>query len=61
MGRPPLEVKETKVYLAPGQKERIVALVGTYGSSKFIREAVETELLRRESERDVPPSTLEAP
>lgn len=54
MGRPPLEVKETKVYLAPSQRERIAALVGTYGSSKFIREAVEAELLRREAEAAKP-------
>lgn len=50
MGRPPLNVKETKVRLTDEQRARIEALVGTYGMSKFIREAVDRELERREAE-----------
>jgi hypothetical protein len=50
MGRPPLygKVKPEKVLvsLAPGQRARIVAAVGVYGVSKFIREAIERELER---------------
>lgn len=49
MGRPTLNVKETKVYLTDDLMARIKAVVGTYGMSKFIREAVERELERRES------------
>ncbi|GEM_PF-1496540 len=52
MGRPPLNVKETKIRLSPETKERIAALVGNYQISAFIREAVENELTRREAERD---------
>lgn len=48
MGRPPLQVKETKVRLTDEQRQRIAALVGTYGMAAFIREAVEAELERRE-------------
>jgi len=50
MGRPTLNVRETKVYLTDDLIDRVKALVGTYGMSKFIREAVERELERRESE-----------
>lgn len=50
MGRPPLNVRETKVYLTEEQIERVKALVGTYGMSKFIREAVDNELQRREAQ-----------
>lgn len=49
MGRPPLNVKETKVRLTDEQRTRIEALVGTYGMAKFIREAIDRELERRES------------
>ena len=49
MGRPPLNVKETKVRLTDEQRARIEALVGTYGMSKFIREAIDRELERREA------------
>lgn len=49
MGRPPLNVKETKVRLTDEQRARIEAIVGTYGMSKFIREAVDRELERREA------------
>nr|WP_200991887.1 hypothetical protein [Rhizobium rhizogenes]QCO89362.1 hypothetical protein pC5.7d_645 [Rhizobium rhizogenes] len=52
MGRPPLNVKETKIRLSPETKERIAALVGNYQIAAFIREAVENELTRREAERD---------
>ena len=52
MGRPPLQVKETKVRLTDEQRQRIAALVGTYGMAAFIREAVEAELQRRENADD---------
>jgi predicted DNA-binding protein len=48
MGRPPLNVKETKVRLTDEQRERIRALVGEQGMAQFIREAIERELKRRE-------------
>lgn len=48
MGRPPLNVKETKVRLTDEQRQRIVALVGPNRMAIFIREAVEAELRRRE-------------
>lgn len=51
MGRPPLNVKETKVRLTDEQRTRIEVIVGTYGMAKFIREAVERELERREAEK----------
>jgi hypothetical protein len=54
MGRPPLNLKETKVRLPKATKERIKALVGNYGIATFIREAVENELVRREG---TPPAT----
>jgi metal-responsive CopG/Arc/MetJ family transcriptional regulator len=48
MGRRPTGVKEYKVQLDPNAIEKVDALVGTYGRSAFIREAVERELQRRE-------------
>lgn len=48
MGRPPLNVKETKVRLTQEQRERIEALVGPNRMAVFIREAIEAELQRRE-------------
>lgn len=48
MGRPPLNVKETKVRLTDEQRRRIEALVGPNRMAVFIREAVEAELVRRE-------------
>lgn len=48
MGRPPLNVKETKVRLTDEQRERIEALVGPNKMAMFIREAIEAELARRE-------------
>ena len=52
MGRPPLNIKPTQVRLTEDQRQRIEALVGTYGMSKFIREAVEAELAKREAEQE---------
>lgn len=51
MGRPPLNVKETKVRLTDDQRARIEALVGPNRMAVFIREAVEHELERREKEK----------
>jgi hypothetical protein len=48
MGRPPLNVKETKVRLPLETRDRIEALVGANRMAAFIREAVENELKRRE-------------
>lgn len=48
MGRPPLNVVETKVRLPVGAAERIDALMGPNKRAEFIREAVEAELKRRE-------------
>lgn len=50
MGRPPLNVKETKVRLTDEQRHRIEALVGKNRMAAFIREAIEAELDRRERE-----------
>jgi len=51
MGRPPLNVKETKVRLTAAQRQRIEALVGPNRMAEFIREAIERELKRREREK----------
>lgn len=48
MGRPPMNMKPTPVRLSKEALARIDALVGNYGRAAFIREAVETELARRE-------------
>lgn len=48
MGRPPLNVKETKVRLTDEQRQRIEALVGPNRMAIFIREAIDAELERRE-------------
>lgn len=48
MGRPPLGVKPTVVRLSEAVRERITALVGASGMARFIREAVDAELARRE-------------
>lgn len=50
-GRPPLGNKPTQIRLPEELKARAVALVGTYGLAKFIREAMEAELDRRERKR----------
>ncbi|WP_144223180.1 hypothetical protein [Mesorhizobium amorphae] len=52
MGRPPLNVKETKVRLTEEQRQRIEALVGPNRMAAFIREAIEAELERREQAKD---------
>lgn len=49
MGRPPLNVKETKVRLTADQRRRIEALVGPNRMAAFIREAIDRELERREA------------
>lgn len=51
MGRPPLNNKPVLVRLPEEALARIDELFGTYGRAKFIREAVENELARREQER----------
>jgi len=48
MGRPPLNMKPTPVRLSAETLNRIDAVAGNYGRAKFIREAVEAELKRRE-------------
>lgn len=50
VGRPSLNVEETKVRLNAGSKQRIATLVGENRMAAFIREAVE-EKLRREEKR----------
>lgn len=54
MGRPPLkanvETKATMVRLTEDARQRIEALVGPNRMAAFIREAIETELARREAE-----------
>jgi len=52
MGRPPLNVKETKVRLTEEQRQRIEALVGPNRMAAFIREAIDNELERREQAKD---------
>lgn len=49
-GRPSLGVKQTMVRLTGEQRARIEALVGPNRMAAFIREAIETELARREAE-----------
>lgn len=49
MGRPPLNVKPITVRLTEETRQRIEALVGTYGMAKLIREAIERELDRLEA------------
>ena len=48
MGRPPLNVKETKVRLTDDQRRRIEAAVGPNRMATFIREAVDEKLDRHE-------------
>ncbi len=52
MGRPPLNIKETKIRISPEAMERIRSLVGNYKIASFIREAIDNELARREAERE---------
>ena len=51
MGRPPLGMKATTIRLSMGTIRRIEAQVGNRQLAKFIREAVERELQRREEEQ----------
>ncbi|WP_222422936.1 ribbon-helix-helix domain-containing protein [Sphingobium sp. B2] len=51
MGRPPLGVKTTVVRLPDGLAERIDDLIGPNRRAKFIRDIVEREVERLESER----------
>lgn len=53
-GRPSLGVQPTVVRLSNETRERIRALVGDRGMSKFIREAVDRELDQRERATDSP-------
>lgn len=52
MGRPPLNVKETKVRLTEDQRARIERAAGPGRMAEFIREAIENELARREAASD---------
>ena len=51
MGRPPLGMKATTIRLSVDTIRRIEAQVGHRQLAKFIREAVERELRRREEEQ----------
>ncbi|WP_156447958.1 hypothetical protein [Sphingobium sp. CCH11-B1] len=51
MGRPPLNVKSTNIRLPEGLGERIDKLVGRQRRAAFIREVLEREVERRESEQ----------
>ncbi|MEQ6335113.1 hypothetical protein [Sphingobium sp. MK2] len=51
MGRPPLGVKTTVVRLPNGLAERIDDLIGPNRRAQFIRNLVEKEVERLESER----------
>lgn len=51
MGRPPLGMKATTIRLSVDTIRRIEAQVGNRQLAKFIREAVEGELRRREEEQ----------
>lgn len=48
MGRPAMDLEETKVRLTAGAKERIAALVGSYGMAGFIRRAVDDAIKQAE-------------
>lgn len=64
MSRPKLDVKMTTLRLFEGQAARIEKLDGPHRMAKFVREAVEAELQRREKSslspsqkrKPVPPS-----
>lgn len=51
MGRPPLNVKSTNIRLPEGLGERIEKLVGPHRRAAFIRDVLEREVERLESER----------
>lgn len=44
MGRPPLNLTRLHLHLAPEDLRRIDDVVGTYGRSKFIRDAIRLQL-----------------
>jgi predicted DNA-binding protein len=50
MGRPPLNVKSTNIRLPEGLGERIDKLVGRQRRAAFIRDVLEREVERLESE-----------
>ena len=50
MGRPPLNVKPTMVRLTEETRQRIEAIAGPNRMAEFIRDAIESELTRRERE-----------
>lgn len=52
MGRPPLGMKPTTVRLPMEMIQRIEQLVGNRRVAAFIREAIESELARREAGQD---------
>ena len=58
MGRPPLGMKPTTIRLPLETMRRIEMLVGKKRIAKFIREAIESELERREKAE--PPTELMA-
>ncbi len=49
MGRPPLGMKPTTIRLPAETIQRIETLVGNRRVARFIREAIENELQRREN------------
>lgn len=57
MGRPALNLEETKVRLNAGMKDRIVALVGEQRMAAFIREAIEEKLAATEAQPPRKPSS----
>jgi len=52
MGRPPLNVKETKVRLTDEQRSRIEKQSGNYGMAKWIRDAINEKLDRDEATKE---------
>jgi hypothetical protein len=58
MGRPPLNLKTTAIRLKPRTIARIKVVAGTYRMSRFLREAAEAELLRREADSGHKPQSL---
>ena len=57
MGRPPLNVKTTVIRLTESTRTRIERLVGPHRMAAFIREAVESELARRERAQQETPES----
>lgn len=51
MGRPPMNVKETKVRLTDEQRKRIEALAGPNRMAEFIRQAIAEKLDRDEGQK----------